>query len=207
MKRLKSTLNSSFQMLPIEKKWPNQKESSLMKDAERSLNWKEKYVKATINHLLLSMKRVLTQFVWKLSPMRKLSPSEEPKEETWKESFWLVVDQLSTLLKNWPKLIWAMPMKSMKFLWVSKSILLSKVSRTQDLAPSWLKVQMNTPSPKLRTELEMVLEPSRMSMMTRLSFRAQVHSKSLVTNIFYNTERALKERPNLVFKLSLKLYS
>ena len=38
MKRLKSTRNSFSQMQLIEKKWPNQKENSLMKDAEKSFN-------------------------------------------------------------------------------------------------------------------------------------------------------------------------
>ncbi len=100
MKRLKSTLNSSSQMPLIEKKWPNQKENSLMKDVEKSSNSREKFVKVMTSLLLLSMKRVLTPSVWKPLPIKKLSLSEEPKEETWKESSWLVVDQQSTLLRN-----------------------------------------------------------------------------------------------------------
>lgn len=206
MKRLKSTLNSSSQMLLTDKKWPNLKENSPMKDVEKSSSSREKYVKVMISHLLLSMKKVLTQFVWKPSPTKKSSLSEEPREETWKESFWLVEDQLSTLLKNWPKLIWDMLMKSTKFLWVNKSTHSLKVLRTQDLAQFWSRVQTSTPLLKLRTESEMDLEPSRTFMMTRLSSLEQVHSRSLVTNIFWHTERVLLERPNLVSKLLLNLY-
>jgi hypothetical protein len=38
-------------MLLIDKKWLKVKENSLIKDAEKLLNSKEKYVKETINHL------------------------------------------------------------------------------------------------------------------------------------------------------------
>lgn len=73
MKRHKSILNFSFQMLLIEKKWLNLKESLQMKDAEKSLNLKRKYVKVTTNHLLLLMKKVLTQYVWKHLPIKTSS--------------------------------------------------------------------------------------------------------------------------------------
>ncbi len=100
MKRLKLTLNSSSPMLLIERKWPNLKENSQTRDAERSSNSREKFVKVMISLLLLSTKRVLTPSVWKHLPTKKLSLLEEPKEETWRELFWLVVDQQSTLLRN-----------------------------------------------------------------------------------------------------------
>lgn len=73
MKRHKSILNFSFQMLLIEKKWLNLKENLQMKDAEKSLNLKRKYVKVTTNHLLLLMKKVLTQYVWKHLPIKTSS--------------------------------------------------------------------------------------------------------------------------------------
>ena len=73
MRRHKSILNFSSQMLQIVKKWLNLKENLQMKDAEKSLNLKKKYVKVMINHLLLLMKKVLTQYVWKHLPMKTSS--------------------------------------------------------------------------------------------------------------------------------------
>lgn len=61
-------------MLLTEKKWPNPKESLLMKDAEKLFNSKEKSVKAMTNLLLSSTKKVLTQSAWKPLPIKKLLP-------------------------------------------------------------------------------------------------------------------------------------
>ena len=160
-----------------------------------------------INLSLLSMRKVLTQFVWKRSLTKTLLLWEEPREETWRELFWLVVEQLSTQLKNWLNQIWDTLMKFMKWRWANKSILLLKASRTQDHALCWLKVQTSTPSLWSRTLLEMASELSRMCTMIKPWFREPVLSKSLAISIYLSMEKELKERPNLVSKPSPKLCS
>lgn len=87
MKKLKLIHNFSSLMPQIEKKWLKVKENSLIKDVKKSFNWKKKYVKEMINHLLLLMKKESIQSVYKLLLIKVSLLLEELKEETCKELF------------------------------------------------------------------------------------------------------------------------
>ena len=144
-----------------------------------------------INHLLSLTKKVLTQSVWKLLLIKTSLLWEELKEEIWKELSWLAVDLLSTLLKNFLKMIWAMLIKSMKLLWVNKNTPSLKELKTQDHVLFWSKVQMSTLLLWLKTLLETDLELSKTFMMIKLLFREQDLSKLHAINTYWNTENLL----------------
>ena len=81
-------------------KWQNLKEDLLTNVAEKLSNSKTKLLKETINLLLLSTKRELTLYVLRCLLRQESLPSDVPKEEIWKESFWPVEEQLLTQLKS-----------------------------------------------------------------------------------------------------------
>lgn len=176
-----------------------------MRDVNRLLISRSSCVMEPTRDSSSSTRRELILSALTCSPKTESWPSEEPREEIWRDLSSPVEEVPWTVLTVWPKRILDLLSLSMSTNWERRSTPLLRDARTPNPAPYWLRDRMNTPSLKLRKQLETDWELSRIPSLTSLSFQEVELLKLLPILTSRNSRPPFLERPSSELMLSLRV--